>query len=254
MRRNWIKLYVDQILGGSMMDELKNDERWSWIGLLLLAGDSRVEGHVCVINNIGYTDEQICGLLDIPLKTFKKAKDKMIKHKKIKVLENNVIQIVNWKKYQSEYRRQKKYRDSYNQKLQPKVTTKSDTLEERREKEEKRYNTNIYNNIYSQWNSFAEKHGLSKIEKLNNTRKAKIKARTKDKNFDIQKLFEHIEKQPFLFGDNDRGWTVNFDMAFSASGYLKIMEEQYLERKLDDAKQNSLKEWAREQDKKRGEK
>jgi len=119
------------------MDELGNEERWSWIGLLLLAGDSQVEGHVCITNNMGYLDEQICELLNVSLRVFKKAKEKMVKFNKIKVLNNNVIQIVNWGKYQSEYRRQRKYRESYNQKLQPKVTPESDTLEERREKEEK---------------------------------------------------------------------------------------------------------------------
>jgi len=140
LRRNWIKLYVGQILTGTMMDELKNEERWSWIGLLLLAGDSKVEGCVCVTAKMGYTDEQICELLDVPLDIFKKAKSKMVKCEKIKVLDNNVIKIVNWNKYQSEYKRQRKYRESYNQKLQPKVTTKSNTLEERKKKEEYKNN------------------------------------------------------------------------------------------------------------------
>lgn len=138
MRRNWIKLYVDQILRGTMIDELENIERWSWIGLLLLAGDSPTEGTVCITNNIGYSDEQISELLDVPIEIFNKAKDKMIKFNKVEVDEKNVIKIVNWKKYQSEYKRQRKYRDSYNQKLQPKVTPKGNTLEGRRKKEEGR--------------------------------------------------------------------------------------------------------------------
>ena len=136
MRRNWIKLYVDQILRGTMIDELKNKERWSWIGLLLLAGDSPTEGTVCITNEIGYTDEQLCKLLDVPFEIFKDAKKKMIKFNKIEIDEKNVIKIVKWNKYQSEYKRQRKYRNSYNQKLQPKVTSNSNTLEGRRKKEE----------------------------------------------------------------------------------------------------------------------
>jgi hypothetical protein len=142
MRRNWIKLYVDQILRGSMMDELTIEERWVWIGLLLLAGDSPLEGHVCITNRMGYTDDQISELIDVSIEIFQKAKEKMASDEiqKIEILDNNVIKIKKWKKYQSEYRRQRKYRESYNQKLQTKVIpenySESDSVEERKKKED----------------------------------------------------------------------------------------------------------------------
>lgn len=111
MRRNWIKLYVDQCLRGTMMDELSNEERWSWIGFLLLAGDSPFEGKISLTENMGYTDQQIASLIKTPISTLKKAKEKMIKFEKIKVFDNNIIQIVNWKRYQSDYKRQKPHRN-----------------------------------------------------------------------------------------------------------------------------------------------
>jgi 5-methylcytosine-specific restriction endonuclease McrA len=100
-----------------MIDELTNEERWSWIGLLLLAGDNPKEGEISLGRNMGYTDEQICKLIDVPIDVFARAKAKMIvpaqnqDKPKILVDKRNVIQIVNWKKYQSEYERQKPHRE-----------------------------------------------------------------------------------------------------------------------------------------------
>lgn len=136
MRRNWIKLYCDQTLRGTCFTELAPDERFVFFGFLLLAGDSAIEGKIALTETMGYIDPQIAELLKIDLELLLRAKEKMIKFDKIKVLENNIILIVNWTKYQSEYQRQKKYREdgkeeelfsevteeSNNEKLQSKVT------------------------------------------------------------------------------------------------------------------------------------
>lgn len=144
MRRNWIKLYCDQTLRGSCFDELKPDERFIWFGFLLLAGDSVIDGKISLTENMGYTDEQIAALLKVDNELLRRAKKKMIKFEKIRVLENNVIEIINWKKYQSEYQRQKPYRESYNEKLQEKVTNESNKEKEiKKEKENRIENNNI---------------------------------------------------------------------------------------------------------------
>jgi len=101
-----------------MMEELNEQERWAWIGFLLLCGDSAFEGTIAITETLGYTDGQLASLIDLPLDVLKIAKKKMVVHDKIRVGENNVIEIVNWNKYQSEYSRQKPYRA----KLQQKVT------------------------------------------------------------------------------------------------------------------------------------
>jgi len=154
MRRSWIKIYVDQCLRGTMFDEMNDPaERFIWFGFLLLAGDSPFEGKIALTESMGYTDEQLAALLRCDKKTIKKAKEIMVKYDKIKILENNVVQIVNWKKYQSEYDRQKQYRDpdatkvtskvtskSYKQKLQAKVTSKGDKQKEKEKEKEKENN------------------------------------------------------------------------------------------------------------------
>jgi len=121
MRRNWIKLYVDQCLRGSMMTELDEPERYVWFGFLLLAGDCAHEGRICATENSGYNDIQLADLLKTNPELIKKAKRKFLKFGKIDIDENGIIHIVKWHLYQSEYLRQKGYRV----KLQREVTDSS---------------------------------------------------------------------------------------------------------------------------------
>lgn len=106
MRKTWVKLFVDQILRGSLFSEMEDPaERFVWFGFLLLAGDSPFEGKIALTEDIGYTDAQIASMLKCAPRLITSAKRKMVQHEKIRVLPNNVIVIVNWKKYQSDYRR-----------------------------------------------------------------------------------------------------------------------------------------------------
>ena len=145
MRRNWIKLYVDQCLRGSMMTELEPAERFVWFGFLLLAGDSSFEGKICITETVGYTDEQLASMLKVDLQLLKTAKRKMVKFEKIAVREGNILEILNWKKYQSEYERQRPYREkgqkvtgqSYTPKLPLEGEGDRDREEEKKEEEER---------------------------------------------------------------------------------------------------------------------
>ena len=110
-------------------------ERYVWFGFLLLAGDSAFEGKICLTEEMGYTDEQLASMLKCSVDIIISAKEKMIEHSKIKVLNSNIIQILNWEKYQSEYNRQKPYRmkkkgkkRSYRKKLQDGVTICSPSI------------------------------------------------------------------------------------------------------------------------------
>jgi len=124
MRRNWIKLYVDQCLRGSMMTELDEPERYVWFGFLLLAGDCAHEGRICATENSGYTDIQLADLLKTNPELIKKAKRKFLKYSKIEIEANGIILITKWHLYQSEYFRQKSYRV----KLQGEVTNSSPSI------------------------------------------------------------------------------------------------------------------------------
>lgn len=114
-KRNWIKIYVDQSLRGTMISELSAAERWAWIGILLMGGDSNIDGKIFLRkdadrNLIGFSDPTLAELLGLTIDQLISAKEKMVEFKKIAVDGRGVISILNWNKYQSEYGRQKKYR------------------------------------------------------------------------------------------------------------------------------------------------
>ena len=89
----------------------------------------------------------------------------------------------------------------------------------------------VYNNVLKTWNFFAGKYDLSKIIKLSDKRKGNIKARFREKEFDLIVVLKSAEKQPFLLGDNEKGWSIDFDWIFgSQNNYLKVLEEKYTEK------------------------
>lgn len=112
MRRVWVKLYVDQCLRGSMMSELTPEQRWMFVGMILLAGDSSVPGIIFGRkdedgNLIGKPDPVLAYELGVDEASIGPAKDRMIEKGKIAVDSRGVLSICKWDKYQSEYERQR---------------------------------------------------------------------------------------------------------------------------------------------------
>lgn len=118
--RTWFKIYSDKWLGGTIREEAP-EVRGIFVDLLALAatGEYGDSGIIALKNGVGMTDLQIQKMLSISKNQWQKAKKRLIFTERIAVNDANIIQILNWKKYQSEYERQKPYRE----KLQPKVTT-----------------------------------------------------------------------------------------------------------------------------------
>lgn len=232
-RRNWIKLYVGQTLRGTMMDELTPAERWVFIGLLLLAGDSAFDGQVSLTQRIGYSDEQIANLIKVPIALFLRAKEKLADPEinKIIVLNRNVIKIVNWHKYQSEYGRQKQYRKPYaSSELQSNVTGKSYAEKEIEkeieiEKENKEKEKNIIRDpkiIEKKFNLLKENWPAGRISKINHCKtkftalckrgdlpRFKIACQNYADELDYQKNIKNFNQTPMLldtFLNNWEGW------------------------------------------------
>lgn len=109
-KRTWIKIYPLQCLEGSIRYQLEADERGVWYDLLNFAAlcatpgvisdnDKRPYPHSFIANRLNITEE----LLE---RTFRKCQDEN------RLSENDTgIHITNWDAYQSEYQRQKPYRD-----------------------------------------------------------------------------------------------------------------------------------------------
>lgn len=131
-RRTWIKIYTDKWLRGSIRKE-QVMVRSIFIDLLALAGDSAYgdSGLIQLAEGVGFTDETIACMLNVPLYDWQKAKDTLSNHKdkeenRIKICELGhgfSIEIINWHKYQSEYSRQKPIRN----RIKPAKVTKKVT-------------------------------------------------------------------------------------------------------------------------------
>ena len=134
-RRTWIKIFSDKWLRGSIRQE-PLEVRAIWIDILTLAADSAYgdDGVISVAPECGLTDEQITAILNVDIKIWLEVKQKLIDTERIDVNGNNEIKILNWKKYQSEYARQKPYR----KRLRSKVTSQGATRSDQEKREEKR--------------------------------------------------------------------------------------------------------------------
>lgn len=99
-RRLWIKLWAQEVLHGTTLKELEPDERAVWFELLCAAGDSVIPGKVCISDDIGFTDAQLCSLLKVNSKLLQRSLKVLEDVKKIKTNGNNIIEIVNFAKYQ----------------------------------------------------------------------------------------------------------------------------------------------------------
>lgn len=123
--RTWVKIYCDSWLSGTLREETPA-LRGVWADLLALAGSGKYgdTGQISLQNDVGLSDLQFQKVLNLSKKGWQKAKNRLIFTERIAINAQNVVTILNWKKYQSEYERQKPYR---NKKLQQKVTAPSYT-------------------------------------------------------------------------------------------------------------------------------
>lgn len=107
--RRWIKVYCNETLHGSVAYQLTLDERYCWIALLLQAGLCDQDGLISDHDGRAWPHEFLAHEIHAPIEVLESTLDKCKTEGRI--TENgNGITIVNWPKYQSEYARQKQYR------------------------------------------------------------------------------------------------------------------------------------------------
>lgn len=130
-RRTWVKLWVNEWLDGTTRGEMSDAQRAFWIDLLAMAGRSRYPGIVCAGkgpegNIIGYPVNKFQGLMSEPIdveETFAlfertgKVRIEVTATSPVKLI---ALHLLSWDKYQSEYNRQKPYRESW--RLQAKLS------------------------------------------------------------------------------------------------------------------------------------
>lgn len=133
MRRTWIKLFCDQWLRGSIRKEAI-EIRAIFADLLAMAGDSAYgdDGIIQLAEDVGFTDELIAGILNIPIKIWRSAKKRLSCHpvnteNRIEIIslqQGFSMRILNWQRYQSEYQRQKPYREDKKKETSPQTPLK----------------------------------------------------------------------------------------------------------------------------------
>ena len=114
--------------------------------------------------------------------------------------------------------------------------------EDMKEEEQK----NLIGDIISKWNSFAQEHGLAKVDfiKPGTTRYQKLKARLKEKEFDFDAILKEIERSDFLKGASSN-WRVTFDWIICPNNYPKVLEGQYKSKYY--SSMDELEAWARDE-------
>lgn len=109
-KRPWIKLYIIPCLEGSIRYQLEPAERCVWYDLLLLAGIQPEPGIIADSDGRPYPHKFIANRLNIEMELLDKVLKECADEGRITEDEHGIT-IVNWKIYQSEYQRQKPYRD-----------------------------------------------------------------------------------------------------------------------------------------------
>ena len=109
MTRQWVKIWINESLRGTIRFDLNAAERGVWYDLIVLAGASREPGIIAPGPGTSYPTQWIAATLNVPLPLLNTVLQKCVETERIE-MNGHGIKIINWSKYQSEYERQKPYR------------------------------------------------------------------------------------------------------------------------------------------------
>ena len=109
-KRTWIKLYTLECLEGSIRYQLNAEERGVWYDLLIFSAICRNDGIISDRDGRAFPHSFIANRLNIPLELLEVTLVKCGKEGRLKEDGKGIV-ITNWKLYQSEYSRLKKYRE-----------------------------------------------------------------------------------------------------------------------------------------------
>ncbi len=109
-KMSWVKLHISNMLNGSVRYQLEPAERATWVDLLCFAGLGNEPGIISDNDNRPYPHSFLANRFNIPLELLESTLKKCQAEGRIKE-DKAGIHITNWKEYQSDYQRQKPYRD-----------------------------------------------------------------------------------------------------------------------------------------------
>ena len=109
-RQAWVKVYITGWLHGSVRWDLKPEERSVWTDLICLAGECGKGGKICDNDGKPYPLGYIAHVFNVSEKLLLRTIEKCKAQERL-TDDDGVLCLTNWKVYQSEYERQKAYRD-----------------------------------------------------------------------------------------------------------------------------------------------
>lgn len=82
--------------------------------------------------------------------------------------------------------------------------------------------------VVEAWNILAGRHGLPKVRNLTDQRRRKLQTRLRATTFDDwTEAIQAIDRNPWLRGENDRGWRADFDFILQPKSFTKLIEGSY---------------------------
>jgi len=172
-KRTWIKVYCDRWVGGSIREE-SPALRGIFIDLLALAGSGSYGevGQIKLANEVGLPDVTLEKLLRLTEDEWIPAKLRLVGTKRITVTGDNIITIVNWSKYQSEYQRLREYTPKGTTESTAESTAESTSLDKRVEIIEE----DVITLLFTWWNQ----QGIVVHQKLTDSMKRAIATALKE--------------------------------------------------------------------------
>ena len=110
-KRRWIKLYPNECLSGSIRWQLTPQERSAWYDLLFFSSVCSNTGDICDRDKNPIPRSFIANRLNISLQLLNSTIEKCKEEGRL-TEDDKGFHITNWGKYQSEYDRQKPYRQA----------------------------------------------------------------------------------------------------------------------------------------------
>lgn len=78
------------------------------------------------------------------------------------------------------------------------------------------------------YNAKVKPNGMPQVSKITQKRRSLIMAREAEHGKgSIMQVIDKATESAFLNGDNDRGWTANFDWLFNKTNFVKVLEDTY---------------------------
>jgi hypothetical protein len=137
-RRTWVKLYCQEWINGTVRFQLSPEQRAVLTDLLAMAGNSRHPGVIAAGQTNGkytpYPTAWLAATLNYDQDSFCESLRILEEQGRIKI-EDDIITIVNWSKYQSEYQRQLPYRKGLTSKVTKKLPVEVEVEGEGEKKE-----------------------------------------------------------------------------------------------------------------------